>query len=75
MRTTKGAFFALTVLGGVFAWRNRFAIQRRFEAMGIKTPLLKGTIEDAARSIASQARGKMEHGATVAETIVDRKIS
>ncbi len=73
MRNSRNAFLALAVLGGIFAWRNRFAIQRRLESWGIRTPLLEGSIEEAARSVASKASGKMKHGATIAEDIMSRK--
>ncbi len=73
MRDARSAFFVLTALSGVLAWRNRFAIQRRLESFGIHTPFLRGTIEETARSVASKVRGKMERGATIAEDIVHRK--
>ena len=57
----------LAAAGGFLLFKNRFTIQRRLESWGIKTPLLKGSVEEAAKSIASQVGGKMEHGATIAE--------
>src|SRR4051794_37569 len=42
MRSNRGAFFTLAVLGGYLLWRNRFAIQQQLEAFGVKTPLFKG---------------------------------
>jgi MYXO-CTERM domain-containing protein len=73
MRNSRNAFLALAVLGGAFAWRNRFEIQRRLESLGIRTPFLTGSVADAVRSVASKARGKMEQGAMTAENSVDRK--
>lgn len=67
------AFFALTVLGVILAWRNRFEIQRRLESLGVRTPLLEGSIKDVARSVASKVGGKTEHGATLAENLMNRK--
>ena len=75
MTSNRGAFGALAVLGGYFVFRNRFAIQRRLESMGIKTPLLRGSVEEAARSVASRAVGKMENGATIAENLINRRSS
>jgi hypothetical protein len=74
MRNTRIALFAFTVLGGYVLWRNRFAIQRQLETFGVKTPTLDGTLEETAKSIASQAAGKMEHGATIAENFVSRRM-
>lgn len=73
MRNRRSALFALTVLGGIYAWQKRFALQRRLQDLGFKTPLLRGSIEEAARSVAAKARGTMEHGATIAEDFVTRK--
>lgn len=72
MRNSRITLFALTVLGGIFVWQNRFAIQRRLEAMGFRTPLLGGSVEDAAQTVAEKARGRMERGATIAEDIVTK---
>ena len=69
----RNAFTALSILGGYFVFRNRFAIQRRLQSMGFKTPLLSGSVEEAAKSIASRAIGKMEHGATIAENLMTRR--
>lgn len=71
----RNAFFVLTVLGGIFVWRNRFTIQRRLESFGIRTPLLEGSLEEVARSITSKARGKMERGATLAENVINKKVA
>ncbi len=75
MRNTRSALLALSVLGGIFVWRNRFEIQRRLEAFGFQTPFLPGSLKEAAQSVASKVSGKMERGATIAEDIVNRKIS
>ena len=71
--TNRNAFTALTMLGGYFVFRNRFAIQRRLQSMGFKTPLLSGSVEEAAKSVASRAIGKMEHGATIAENLINQR--
>ncbi|MEO5971595.1 MAG: hypothetical protein ABIQ95_16845 [Bdellovibrionia bacterium] len=72
MRNNRGAFAALTVLGGYVVWRNRFAIQRRLESFGVKTPVMDLDMGEAARSIASKVSGRMEHGATIAENMVNK---
>lgn len=74
MRSTRVAFAALAVVGGYFIWRNRFAIQRQLEAFGIKTPLLTGSIGEAAQSVAAKVSGKMERGATLAEHTLNREV-
>jgi hypothetical protein len=73
VHNNRNAFLALTALGGIFAWRNRFSIQRRLEAFGIRTPLLSGSIGESARSIASKAKEQMDRQATIAEDIVTKK--
>ena len=75
MRNNRNALLALTVLGGYLVWQNRFAIQRQLESIGLRTPLFQGSIEEAAKSVASKVSGKMQKGATIAEDIVNRKIS
>ncbi|MEW6057492.1 MAG: hypothetical protein AB1540_12845 [Bdellovibrionota bacterium] len=62
MRSTRGAFYALAVLGGYFIWRNRFAIQQQLESFGVKTPLFSGDLAEKARSAVSKISGKVEHG-------------
>jgi len=74
MRNMRG-ILALTFLGGYFVWRNRFAVQRQLESFGIKTPLFKGSISEAAKSVASRVSGKMDHGATIAERKVNSAAS
>ena len=74
MRNNRGAFVALTVLGGYVAWKNRFAIQRRLDSLGVKTPRMNNSMDETARSIAAKAAGKMEHGATIAENMVNKKV-
>lgn len=75
MRTSRGAFWALALVGGWFMWRNRFAIQRQLEAMGVRTPILDGTVGDSARSIAAKVSGKMDRGATIAEHAINKEVS
>ena len=68
MQNFRGAFFwTFALVGGYFVWRNRFAIQRQLESMGIKTPLLKGGLGEEAQSAASKIGGKFEHGVDIAE--------
>jgi len=73
MNNTRNALYALVAVAGFFAWRNRFAIQRQLESWGVKTPLLRGSLDETARSIASKAGGRMERGATLAENLVNRR--
>ena len=61
MHSTRNAILALTVVGGYFAWRNRFAIQRQLESLGIKTPVIRDNLVDAAKSIGAKVAGKTEH--------------
>ncbi len=72
MRSTRGAFFALAVLGSYFIWSNRFAIQRQLESMGVQTRLLKGGIAESAQSVVSKVAGKMDRGATIAEHEINK---
>ena len=72
MQNRTNAFVALAILGGFLGWRNRFAIQRRLDSMGLKSPLFKGSLEEAAQSVAAKAAGKMERGATMAENVIRR---
>ncbi len=62
-------------IGGYLLWNNRFAIQRQLESAGIKTPLLKGSVTDAARSVVAQGTGKMDHGVNLAERELNRDSS
>ncbi|MBI3541801.1 MAG: hypothetical protein HY075_00805 [Deltaproteobacteria bacterium] len=66
------AALAGVVVGGVFLWRNRFAIQRQLESLGIRTPLLNSSIGDTVGSIASKAAGKFEHGSKVADQSIKK---
>lgn len=67
MRSTRGAFFALTLLGGYLIWRNRFTIQRQLESMGVHTPNLGGEMDlgekfkSAAAKISGRAQGAVEN--------------
>ena len=71
MRSSRSALLALIGLGGYLVWRNRFAIQRQLESLGIKTPILGSqnfNLGEAAKSAVSKVAGKFEHGANVAES-------
>ena len=72
MQNRRNAVFALIVLGGFVTWRNRFAIQRRLESIGVKTPILPGRLNEAARSLVSRVRGRMEQSADLGETLIKR---
>lgn len=73
LNTRNNFFFVLTLVGGFFAWRYRFAIQRRLESLGHQTTLLKGSIDEMAHSVASKVKGTAERGAALAEEVVERK--
>lgn len=62
MRSTRGAFFALTMLGGYLIWRNRFAIQRQLESMGVRTPNLGGELElgEKFKSATAKVTGRLQ---------------
>lgn len=64
MRSTRGAFWALSVLGGFLIWRNRFAIQRQLESMGVRTPNIGGEMNfgETVKSGVSKLTGRFEHG-------------
>ena len=57
------------VTGGLYlAWRNRFALQRQVESLGIRTPLLSGSLVEAAQTVAAEAGGHFGKGSTLAES-------
>lgn len=62
MRSTRGAFWALAMLGGFLIWRNRFAIQRQLESMGVRTPLLGGDMNfgENIKSAVSKVSGRFD---------------
>ena len=51
----------LALVGGYLVWRNRFAIQKQLESVGIKTPILKGSVGEVVHSITSKIGGKAEY--------------
>jgi hypothetical protein len=73
VHNNRNALLALAVIGGYFLWRNRFAIQTKLESIGVKTPLLSGSVEETAKSVASKVSGQMEKGARIAEDLIHRK--
>ena len=73
MRNKNWAFLAVagvTAVGGYFAWRNRYAIQRQLSGLGVSTPLLDGTLEKTAQSVVAETAHHMDRGATIAEHMV-----
>lgn len=74
--STKSSFRLLNLIGlgvgGYILWRNRFTIQRRLESIGIRTPLLSGSISETARSVAAKAGGRFDQGASIAESVVKK---
>ena len=78
MRSKRGAFWALSLLGSYIIWRNRVMIQRELAALGIKTPILgldEANLVEPARSVAAKASGTMKRGATIAEHAVNQDVS
>lgn len=73
MRSTRGAFWALAMLGGFLIWRNRFAIQRQLESMGVKTPNLGGEMNlgENIKSGVAKISGRFEHGV---DSAMDRNV-
>lgn len=59
-RYYRSGMFALVVLGGFYAWRNRFAIQRFLESNGIRTPLDTSTIGDSIKSGIAKVTGRVQ---------------
>lgn len=62
-RTNRNVLIGLaaTVVGGIFLYRNRFAVQRRMESIGISTPLLGQEVGERSRSFFSRMFGRVEH--------------
>jgi len=52
---------AATLVGGAVLYRNRFAVQRRMEAIGIQTPLLGQNVQERSRSFFSRLFGRAEN--------------
>lgn len=71
MRNTRLGVLTLALIGGVVIWRNRFQIQRALESLGIRTPLLKGDVGEAARSVAAKVSGRVEN---VVNPPLERKV-
>jgi hypothetical protein len=61
MRNRNMGFLALLVVGGFYAWRNRFRIQRLLESRGIDVPLSTGSFGDTIRSGVAKVTGSAEH--------------
>ena len=60
MRSTRSVFAVLAILGGYLIYRNRFAIQRQLEALGINTPLMDRNLGEGVRSAVSKVAGKID---------------
>ncbi len=60
MRSSRGVFSILAVVGSILIYRNRFAIQRQLEALGIRTPLMKRNLAEAVRSGVSKVAGRID---------------
>lgn len=77
MRSTRGAFWALAMLGGFLIWRNRFAIQRQLESMGVRTPNIGGdmNIGEKFKSGLSKLSGRFEHSSDQMDQAVSGNVS
>ncbi len=71
---TRGALFTLAILAGIYVFRNRFVLERG-TWRGVGRPMRSRNLLDSARNIANRFRGRMERGATIGESIVDRVAS
>ncbi len=60
MRRTSTGFLALLVVGGYFAWRNRFQIRRFLEAQGVDLPLNTENVGETIRSGAAKVLGQVD---------------
>lgn len=74
-RNTINATAALAVLGGVYFWRNRSFIQQKFQTLTKRSSFLsKAKINEVAEKVASEAKNKMEQGATIAESQIQHQL-
>jgi|GEM_PF-2154414 len=64
MRRQSTGFLSLLVVGGYFAWRNRFEIRRFLEAQGINLPLDTSNVGETIRSGTAKVLGKVDRGIT-----------
>jgi hypothetical protein len=63
--------FTLFVLGGLYAWRNRFRIQQFVESRGISLPFniaSTGSLTDTVRGGAAKVSGSIERSARSNDT-------
>jgi hypothetical protein len=64
MRQNVG-IFSLFLVGGLYAWRNRFRIQQFLESRGIDLPFniaSTGSLSDTVRGGAAKVSGSIERG-------------
>lgn len=75
MRRTNGLLFVVAFAGSSYlAWRNRFVIQRRLESRGVRTPLLRGSAGEVARSLAAKTRGRLERRGILSGRLMSRRM-
>ena len=65
MKNRNTGLFALLVVGGYYAWRNRFAITEFLESQGINIPLSTNSVSDTVQSGVAKIKGKVEHESKV----------
>jgi hypothetical protein len=73
MRKNSTGIWALLLVGGFFAYRNRFAIQEFLEANGIKVPLLKSDLGEALQSGVAKVAGKVDYVSGSVSREIDRE--
>lgn len=61
MRSSRGGLLSLFLVGGYFAWRNRFRIQQFLESRGIDVPLSTNNLGDTLRSGVAKLSGSLEN--------------
>jgi hypothetical protein len=62
-RYYRSGIFTAFLLGAVYAWRNRYEIQRYLESKGIKTPIDTSTLGSTVRSGLAKIKGLTERAA------------
>lgn len=62
MNNRRNGILSLVVLGGFYAWRNRYRIQQFLESRGIDIPIFGNRVTDRLMSVGAKTSGSVEHG-------------
>lgn len=60
MRRSNLGLFSLLLVGGYYAWRNRFRIQQFLESKGIDVPTSTRNLTDTMRSSFAKVSGRFQ---------------